>query len=92
MAMVARRYFVKGTVQEVGFRLFTAETARRDGLRGFVRNCYDGRVEAVIEGDEEKVSRFERAIRAGPPLADVEGIEVEALEPTGRYGGFEIRG
>ena len=43
-----RRYLVSGKVQGVGFRFFTEDAARREGLTGFVRNLDDGRVEAVV--------------------------------------------
>jgi acylphosphatase len=56
-----------------------------------VRNLPGGGVEAEVEGDEEAVERFERAIRRGPPAARVEAVEVTILTPSGRRGGFEIR-
>jgi acylphosphatase len=63
---VARRYVVSGRVQGVGFRYFTQDTARREGLSGVVRNLPDGRVEAVAEGDHASLERFEAALRHGP--------------------------
>ena len=89
--IVARRYVVRGIVQGVGFRFFTEDAARREGLTGFVRNRQDGVVEAFAEGEREAVDRFERAISQGPPLARVDDFEVETLPPAGTHGGFEIR-
>lgn len=89
--MVARRYLVSGQVQGVGFRFFTEEAARREGLTGFVRNLDDGRVEAVAEGDAEAVTRFERALHLGPPLARVAHVAAEDRLPAHTRGGFEIR-
>ena len=63
---VARRFVISGRVQGVGFRWFTQETADREGVTGWVRNLPDGRVEALVEGDDEAVTRVERALRAGP--------------------------
>ena len=89
--MVARRYLVSGRVQGVGFRFFTEESARREGLTGFVRNLDDGRVEAVAEGDAEAVARFERAFHLGPPLARVAHVAAEDRPPEQTSGEFEIR-
>ena len=63
---IARKFVISGRVQGVGFRWFTQDAARREGANGWVRNLPDGRVEAVIEGDSEAVTRVERAIRSGP--------------------------
>ena len=84
--VVARRFLVSGKVQGVGFRFFTEEAARREGLTGFVRNLDDGRVEAHAEGDAEVIARFERAIRLGPPLAHVENVTTEERVPTMTIG------
>lgn len=88
---VTRRLLVSGRVQRVGFRAFAAGAARREGLRGFVRNLADGRVEAVGEGDREALDRFQRALRKGPPLSKVLGIRVEDVAPLGGAGGFVVR-
>ncbi len=87
----ARRYLVSGQVQGVGFRFFTEEAARREGLTGFVRNLDDGRVEAVVEGGAEAVARFERALHSGPPLARVAHVAAEDRAPEQTTVGFEIR-
>ena len=89
--IVARRYLVSGQVQGVGFRFFTEEAARREGLTGFVRNLDDGRVEAVVEGDADAVARFERALHLGPPLARVAHVATENRPPEQTTVGFEIR-
>lgn len=89
--MVARRYVVRGMVQGVGFRYFTERAARDAGLRGYVRNLADGRVEAVAEGDSGALERFEMAIRRGPPNARVDGVEVDKPNPATGFSGFEIR-
>ena len=90
--VVAHRFLVQGRVQGVGFRFFTEDAARREGLAGFVRNLADGRVEVVAEGEREALRRFELALHAGPPLALVERVEVEELVPAGRTPVFRIRG
>ena len=85
---VARRFVVSGRVQGVGFRYFTQDIARREGLTGTVRNLHDGRVEVIAEGEETAVDRLEQAIRQGPSRARVERVEVDGLAPTASYAGF----
>jgi acylphosphatase len=80
---VARRFIVSGRVQGVGFRFFTADAARREGVTGSVRNLADGRVEATVEGEAESMVRFERALRQGPSRARVEHVQVEDTDPLG---------
>lgn len=88
---IARRFLVSGRVQRVGFRAFTANAARREGICGFVRNLADGRVEAVGEGDREAVERFVRALHQGPPLSRVLDVIVEELGPLNLTGDFTVR-
>ena len=86
---IARRLVVSGRVQGVGFRWFTQETARREGAMGWVRNLPDGRVEVVVEGDSEVVTKVELAIRSGPRGARVEKVDVDD-EEVGGYRNFTI--
>lgn len=88
--LVARRYIIRGRVQGVGFRFFVEDAASLEGVRGFVRNLPDGRVEVVAEGDAEAMSRFELAIRRGPLQARVDEVETDVIEPSGRFVGFSI--
>ena len=89
--IIARRYLIAGRVQGVGFRAFAEDLASIEGIHGYVRNTEDGGVEVVVEGEEESVTRVERKLRRGPPMARVETFEVEPLVPTGRPYGFSIR-
>jgi acylphosphatase len=86
---VARRYVISGRVQGVGFRWFTQDAASREGVTGWVRNLPDGRVEALVEGEAEAVTRVERALRSGPRGARVEDMVVDDEEPGG-YRRFTI--
>ena len=88
---VARRYFISGRVQGVGFRYFAEAAAAREGLHGWVRNLPDGRVEATAEGESEAMERFERAIRHGPPGARVERVDVDDTVPSARDTGFIVK-
>ena len=86
---VARRFVVSGRVQGVGFRWFTHDAASREGVTGWVRNLPDGRVEALVEGEAEAVTRVERALRSGPRGARVDDVAVDDEEPGG-YRRFTI--
>ena len=88
---VARRFLIGGRVQGVGFRWFTYDAARREGVTGWVRNLPDGRVEALVEGDAEAVTRVERALRMGPPSARVDTVAVDSEDAAGAYIDFSIR-
>lgn len=83
---------IHGRVQGVFFRYTTRETALSLGCTGWVKNNYDGTVEAVFEGPEEKVRRAVGWCRRGPSGAAVEKVDLEWEAPTGEFPGFEIRG
>ena len=90
--LVARRFVISGRVQGVGFRYYTQECALREGVTGWVRNLPDGRVEALVEGDDEAVTRVERALWQGPGGARVATVAVDDSEPpSGAYHGFSVR-
>ena len=88
--MHARRFLISGRVQGVGYRFFARQAARVEGLQGTARNLDDGRVEVVVEGDEEAVTRFERVIRRGPVGARVAQVVTEPALPSGGYFDFTI--
>ncbi len=78
---VGKRFLVAGRVQGVGFRYFTLDAARREGVHGTVQNLDDGRVEIVAAGEAEALTRFEMAIRRGPTGARVDDVSVEPGPP-----------
>jgi acylphosphatase len=77
-------------VQGVFFRAETRSRAESLGLAGSVRNLPDGSVEAVFEGDPERVDSMIDWCRRGPAGAAVESVDVSAEEPTGERG-FVVR-
>ena len=87
--IVIRHLEMTGRVQGVGFRAAFAMTARRIGLKGWVRNRRDGAVEAVIAGSEEAVDELIEWARSGPGLAEVRGMRVS--EFAGEFDRFEIK-
>ena len=90
--LVARRFVVIGHVQGVGFRMFTVDAARAEGLSGWVRNHVDGSVEILAEGESESVRRFEVRLRQGPSRSRIDRVTIEDETPSGRSSGFTIRG
>jgi acylphosphatase len=74
---------IRGRVQGVFFRAEARARAESLGLAGWITNAQDGSVEAVFEGDEERVDSMVAWCRRGPSGARVDDVEVEAEEPTG---------
>lgn len=85
------RVVVSGRVQGVFFRASTRDAAARYGIRGFVRNLPDGRVEAVLQGDRGAVEKVVAFMREGPPGAFVEETEVEWRSPSETWEVFHVR-
>jgi acylphosphatase len=89
--MLARRYFITGDVQGVGFRYFVLREAQRIGnIRGFVRNLRDGRVEAYAEAEEEELKQLEASLRKGPLGGEVSRVDVIEENPNGGYADFRV--
>lgn len=82
---------VRGQVQGVGFRYFTKRTAQALELTGWVRNCADGSVEAVLEGPEESISAALDDMRQGPAGGHVDALHSEKSPYRGEFNGFEVR-
>jgi len=89
--MKSCRCIVKGRVQGVWYRKFTQSVAQKLGIAGEVRNLPDGSVEVKATLDDELLEPFLEALRKGPPLARVDGIEVEEVDERFE-GGFRITG
>jgi acylphosphatase len=81
---------VSGNVQGVGFRDFTTARANQLGLTGWVRNLGDSRVEAVIEGPDDKVGELLKALKTGPSGARVDGVLTEEQTYSGKFSSFTI--
>ena len=91
MTNVRAHLHITGRVQGVYFRDFTRREALRLGLKGWVRNLPDGRVEAVAEGEEERVEELIRLCHRGPPLAIVRDVRIQREPPTDGFETFTIR-
>jgi acylphosphatase len=87
----ARRYFVSGNVQGVGFRYFTLRVAERLQLSGYARNLPDGRVEAYAIGTDEQLSKLRSVLERGPFGATVSEVKEEPAAIDSNYEeGFVI--
>jgi acylphosphatase len=91
-AMKVRAHvFVSGTVQGVFFRSETKRKADLYGVKGWVRNLSDGRVEAVFEGDEEAVKALVEFCKRGPSGARVTNVDLMWETFAGEFVGFKIK-
>jgi len=88
--LAARRWFIRGRVQGVGYRYFAQHAAVALGLAGYARNLDDGRVEVYAAGPETKLSEMAGMLRLGPRWADVQGVEEREAAVETRAS-FEIR-
>lgn len=86
---MAKRFVVYSRVQGVGFRYFTWKEAERIGIKGTVRNCVDGSVEIVAEGNDEQLQNFYNWLKVGPRTASVEQVLEDNIENK-RYPDFSI--
>lgn len=86
---MATRFLIEGRVQGVGYRDWCRQAARERGLKGYVRNKFDGRVEAVFIGDHTIVDEMLTACREGPPAAKVTAIGLDVVDAP-EIDGFVI--
>ena len=88
--MICRRYLVSGRVQGVFYRDSTRRQARAQGISGWVRNRFDGRVEVLACGDEQQLERFKKWLEIGPEYAKVTNIKEIAENPSTVPSGFDV--
>lgn len=82
---------IHGKVQGVGYRFFATRVARRLGLKGWIQNLRDGSVEAVVEGESDKINEWIEEIREGPRYAEVTRVDQEKRDYSGQYGDFDVK-
>jgi len=85
----AKRWYVRGRVQGVGYRNFAQRAATELGLTGYAKNLDDGRVEVYAVGPVDKLSQMAGALYRGPRWSDVRGVE-EQEAAVQEYGSFRI--
>jgi acylphosphatase len=90
MAKQRVRLFIKGKVQGVFFRQALKVTAKKNNVSGWVRNLKDGRVEALLEGNDVDVSTLVEWCHAGSANARVEDIDIKNEKYSGEFSKFEV--
>ena len=85
METQAKRFYVSGRVQGVGFRYFAERTAVRLGVGGYVRNLFDGRVEVYAIGNLEQMDALRDALRRGPLMAKVHRVDEHDADVLQNY-------
>jgi acylphosphatase len=90
MEKVRARVIMEGRVQGVFFRYHTQEMALKLGIKGWVKNRRDGNVEAVFEGDKERVDQIIQWCHRGPSEARVAKVQLAWEDYTGEFEDFSI--
>lgn len=85
------RVVISGSVQGVGYRAWTKHQAVVLGLSGWVMNCPDGSVQALLCGESSSVDEMIMRMKLGPRFAEVQSVSVTEEEAHGQYTDFTIR-
>jgi acylphosphatase len=85
---IAKRFFVSGMVQGVGYRFFAIRTAERLGITGWVKNLRDGRVEAYAIGSPKALKEFRRELERGPMGAMVDDVGEDDAEVDAQFAKY----
>ena len=85
METQAKRFYVSGRVQGVGFRFFAERTAASLGVGGYVRNLFDGRVEVYAIGSAAQMGALQGALQRGPRMASVDRVDEDDAEILPEY-------
>ena len=86
---ITRRLRISGRVQGVFFRESMRLRAEQLKVTGWVRNCADGTVEAIAQGDAFGVGRLIEWAQRGPDAAKVDRVEIESIEDDVHYAIFD---
>lgn len=82
---------ISGRVQGVWFRQSTKDKAVALGVTGWCRNCSDGTVEALFQGEKKAVQDMIDWCHVGPKMARVDRVDVEWPDAVDKFNSFEIR-
>ena len=93
MEKIRKHFYFSGRVQGVGFRYFVLREATRRGIGGWVRNCEDGSVQMLLQGEEQAVQLLLQLIREGTVWIQVENLTVQYPDndTVGQEREFSIR-
>lgn len=90
MAHKTLKIIVKGRVQGVGFRWFTRQLAQSLGVKGTVRNLYNGDVEVIAQADRDTLDYFVNKLKEGPRFGYVEEALIEELSDAPSFSSFDV--
>jgi acylphosphatase len=82
---------VSGVVQGVNFRAWTKSQSENLGIKGWVRNLSDGRVEVLAQGSEDALEELKKRLFNGPTMSRVEDVQCEWIDYDKEHGSFELR-
>ena len=82
---------ISGRVQGVFFRASTKQKAEQLGITGWVRNTHDGCVEAIFEGEENKINEMIEWCHHGPSFSKVNNVEIKKQNPINGFDKFSIK-
>ncbi|MFP4660936.1 MAG: acylphosphatase [Halanaerobiales bacterium] len=91
MKIAKKHLCISGRVQGVGFRAFTLRNAKELNISGWVRNTYDGEVEAVICGNSASVDKMIKRLKEGPRWASVDKVDIVSEQAEEEFDNFRIR-
>ena len=83
----AKRFYIAGMVQGVGYRFFAERVANRLGVAGYVKNLRDGRVEVYAIGSSEQLKALRAELERGPRAASISAFTEEDAAVVARYAG-----
>jgi acylphosphatase len=83
---VAKRFYVSGNVQGVGYRFFAQRAANTLGVRGYVTNLLDGRVEVYAMAPAEMLAALREQLKRGPRFASIDEVTEAEAEILPQYG------
>jgi acylphosphatase len=86
---ITRRLVISGRVHGVFFRESMRLRAEQLKITGWVRNCADGTVEAIAQGDAFEVGRLIEWAQRGPDAARVEKVDIESVQEDVYYVIFD---
>ena len=90
-AVIAKRFYVSGYVQGVGYRFFAQRAAGKIGVRGFVKNLRDGRVEVYAIGSQQQLRDLRGELQRGPSGGTVDSVAEDEAELLKEFAdGFSI--
>ncbi len=88
--MYQAHLIISGRVQGVCYRVSCRDFAGGQGLKGWVRNLDNGCVEALAQGQKDKIEKFIEWCKIGPPSAKVEEVKITWEEASGQFNGFSV--